>query len=152
MPRPGFADDKSIFLNSTTVAKIEKSRLEEIRILVLKNNKVDVRVYVFSDDNAEPLPTRKGIWLSAKDLPDIVAALEKLDSGSAAEIKLEIGQSEKIQTRVYTAEFRGRMLVHIRTYYLQNNEFKPGKGVAFSAKLTKQVADGLKSAMGQLKK
>lgn len=144
MEKGRFVNDKSIFLNSTLVAKVTKSNLEEIRILALKNNKIDMRIYVSSAEGGEPYPTRKGIWLSYKDIPAIIETLEKLASGTAKDLNLEIEQSEKIKTKVYTADFRGKSLVHIRTFYLQDNEFKPGKGISFQSSLTKEILDALK--------
>jgi hypothetical protein len=149
MPENKVYTDNTIFMNSKLIAKINKNSLEEIRILLLKNNKVDLRIYVFSEGADEPFPTKKGIWISLKDLPHIIGTLEKLADGSVKDTKLEIKQTEKIQTRVYSAEFKGKSLVHIRTYYLQDNEFKPGKGISFPIAITKDVVAGLKKAAAE---
>lgn len=139
-----FQSDGSIFLNSELIAKVRRSDLEEIRVLVLKNNKVDLRIYVSFPNNPEPKPTKKGIWLSFKDLPEIITTLKKIAEGESA--SLELGKSEKIQTRVYASMFHDKELVHVRSFYLDKEEFKPGKGISFPRTVSGEIAEGLEKA------
>ena len=54
------------------------------------------------------------------------------DEKNAIDLEFEKSNLDKI--KVYNGEFRGHKLVHIRTFYFQNDEYKPGKGVSFSTK------------------
>ncbi len=133
-----------IFMNSELITKIQKNRLEEIRISLLKNDKVDVRSYLFFPQENEPKPTKKGVWLSLKQIPSIIKELEKLNSTPSAEILLEFDQSEKSKLRVYTDKYQGKKIIHIRNFYLKDNQFLHGKGLSFSVDLLVKMIDGLK--------
>jgi hypothetical protein len=137
-------DGGSIFMNSTLVANVKKNALEEIRISLLKNNKLDLRTYFFFPNEKESKPTRKGIWLSFKHIPPIVAAFEKYLNDPNQEFTLKFPQTEKEEIRVYINEFKGAKVVHIRTFYLKDNEFTPGRGISFSTAVLKEMTEGLK--------
>jgi hypothetical protein len=141
-------DKNGIFMNSELVAAIRKNDTEEIRISVLKNNKIDVRLYASFSDGAEPSPTKKGAWLSFKHVPVIVETLGKIAEGKGdAEEVLE--ETDKGKLKVYSADFKGRKYVHIRNFYLENGEYKPGKGVSFSADAVAAALDGFKKLSGR---
>lgn len=131
-------------MNATPVATIAKNRLEEIRIAVLRNNKIDLRTYMYFPNEPEPKPTRKGIWLSFKHIPPIVNAFEAYLKDPSKEFSLEFELSDKEKIRVYINEYLGNKLVHIRTFYLKDNEFSPGKGISFSTGLLPQMLEGFK--------
>lgn len=146
--RRSFSDGGTIFMNSTLVATINKNKLEEIRISVLRNNKIDIRTYFYFPGEKEPKPTKKGVWLSFKHIPPVIGFFEKL-ANAAADAKtpgapLEFSNSEKEKIRVYASEYMGSTVVHIRTFYLRNNEYNPGKGVSFSMPQLPNVIEGLR--------
>ncbi|MHB9155329.1 MAG: PC4/YdbC family ssDNA-binding protein [Endomicrobiales bacterium] len=131
-------------MNSTLVAKIAKNKREEIRIAVLKNNKIDIRTYFYFPDESEPKPTKKGIWLSFKQLPPIVGAFDKYLKDPKEEFKLEFELSVTEKIRVYVNEYMGSKVIHIRTFYLKDNEFAPGKGISFSTTLLEKMRESFK--------
>lgn len=136
------AYDKTIFMNSTVVAKIPKNKLEELRISILRNNMVDVRIYMFFPNETEAKPTKKGVWLSFANLADIIKTFGELEKNTEKDVCLEFEKSKADeQIRVYTAEFRNNKLVHIRTFFKMNDEFKPGRGVSFSITMLKEVTN-----------
>ncbi len=142
---PGF--DKTIFMNSNLVAKITKNKLEELRISILKNNIIDMRIYFYFPNDPEPKPTKKGIWLSFKNTPKIIGAFSELLKDTSKEINLEFEkQKAEEQLRVYTSEFKGNKLLHIRTFYKKDNVFTPGRGVSFTIEMLKDVLEALKKA------
>src|SRR3989339_1218205 len=110
--RKRIGDLLTIFMNATPVAKIAKTRLEEIRVSVLRNNKVDVRTYFHYPQEPEPKPTKKGIMLSFKYVPQIIAACEKLLKDGKHEFNLILNETEKEQLKAYTGEYKGVKLVH----------------------------------------
>jgi hypothetical protein len=132
-------------MNATLVATIGKNKLEEIRISLLRNNKIDVRTYFYFQNDPAPKPTKKGIWLSFKHIPPILAAFAKYDEGAATGFKLEfeVPDRRKEKIRVYVNEYMGGKVIHIRTFYLKENEFNPGKGVSFAASLLPKMIEGL---------
>jgi len=141
-----FSDDRSvIFMNATLVATISKNKREEIRISLLRNNKIDIRTYFYFQNEPSPKPTKKGIWLSFKHIPPILAAFAKYDAGAAAGFNLEfdVPDRRKEKIRVYVNEYMGGKVIHIRTFYLKENEFNPGKGISFAASLLPKMIEGL---------
>lgn len=140
------ARDSSIFMNSVLLGKITKNKTEEIRISVLRNNMVDVRTYFYFPNEAEPRPTKKGIWLSFKYIPEILEGFEKLSKDPQGDINLEFDKSENEKVKVYSNDFMNNRLVHIRTFYLKDNEFQPGRGISFSVSLVSQMIDLLSKA------
>lgn len=135
-------EDRSvIFMNSTLISKISKNKLEEIRISVLKNNKIDIRTYYYFPNEKEPKPTKKGIWLSFKHIPPILSAYEKYVKDASQEFKIEFEMSQKEKIRTYLNDYMKNKLVHIRTFYLKDNEFNPGKGISFSTALLPQFIE-----------
>ena len=145
MPIPK-VDVTSIFADSKLVAKVPKNRLEEIRVLILKNGRIDVRSYIFFPQETEPKPTRKGVWLSFKDMPEIIKTLETIAQKPHEDVNLEIPQTERVKLRVYTDVFHGKKIVHLRTFYLKGGEYKPGKGLSFIPPLSEKLAAALKKA------
>jgi len=144
--RKRIGDPLTIFMNAALVAKIAKSKLEEIRVSVLRNNKVDVRTYFHYPQEPEPKPTKKGIMLSFKYVPQIIAACEKLLKDGKHEFNLILNETEKEQLKAYTGEYKGVKLVHIRTFYRKEGAFEPGKGIAFAGAILAQMIDALKRA------
>ena len=136
----------NIFMNSTPVGKIPKSRAEEIKVSVLRNNMIDIRINYYFGTDSEPRPTKRGVWISFENLPKILDSFSDLakDPGKTVELEFEKNETEKI--RVYNNEFRGNRLVHIRSFYLEDDEYKPGKGVSFSITLLPKVTEVLKEA------
>lgn len=141
-------DKTGIFMNSELVATIPKNDTEEIRISVLKNNKIDVRLYARFADGAEPSPTKKGAWLSFKHVPTVIETLGKISAGGGDE-EAVLEETEKGKLKVYSADFKGRKYVHIRNFYLEDSEYKPGKGVSFSVEATAKVLEGFKKLEGR---
>ena len=142
---PGFSG--TIFMNSNLVAKLTRNKLEELWFSILKNNILDIRVYFYFPNDPEPRPTRKGIWLSFKYTPKIIAAFEALLKDTSKDISLEFEkQKAEEQLRVYTADFKSSKLIHIRTFYKEDNLFKPGRGISFTIEMLKDVIDALKKA------
>lgn len=139
--------DTTIFTNSELVAKVTKNKLEEIRISILKNNKIDMRIYFYFPGETDAKPTKKGIWLSFEHIPDIIKTLEKLVKNHDEKIELEYEQSERNRTRVYVGEYLNKKIVHIRTFYLDGSKFKPGKGITFPVGETSDIVAGLKKAL-----
>jgi len=140
------ADDKGIFMNSTLVDKISKNKLEEIRISILKNNKIDVRIYFYFPNEPEPKPTKKGIWLSFKHIPKMLKAFDELVQNPEKLVNVELEGNEKDQIKVYSAQYMGKNLIHIRQFYLKEGEFMPGRGVSFSSAALPQIIEGFKKA------
>ena len=139
--------DNTIFANSTLVDSIPKNKLEELRISRLKNDMVDARLYFYFPNEKEPKPTKKGVWIAATHLPKIIEAFEKLKKDESADFCLELEKSKETeQLRVHTAEFRGNKLIHIRTFYLKEGEFQPGRGVSFTFAMLSGVIEALKKA------
>ena len=140
------ASDATIFLNSTLIIKIPKNKLEEIRISVLKNDRVDVRIHFYFPGDPEPKPTKKGIWLAFDQIKPILDAFEKYVANNEAEFNLQFEKSKKEKIRVYIGEFKGKKIVHIRFFYLKDEEFNPGKGVSFPIAIMPQMVEGFKKA------
>lgn len=138
--------DGSIFMNSELVAKVHKNKLEEIRVSILKNNMVDVRIYFFFPGEQEPKPTKKGVWLLFKQTQQIANALEKLVANPSEPVELEYILSDKEKLRAYTGEYMNTKLFHIRTFYLKDNVFNPGKGISFPVTIADKMRDALKLA------
>lgn len=136
----------NIFMNSKVIGKIPKNRAEEIKVLVLKNNMVDIRIHYYFENDPEPRPTKRGVWISFKDMPQVLNNFEELIKDKNKELNLEFEKNETEKIKVYNNEFRGNRLIHIRSFYLQDNEYKPGKGVSFSMTLLPQVLEVLKKA------
>lgn len=134
-------------MNSTPVATIPKNKLEEIRVSILKNNKVDVRTFFYFPRETEPKPTRKGIWLSFKHLPSIIRALDKAAKAPQTDIQLEFAVSDKEKLRVNTSTYMRLRIFHIRSFHLKKGEFKAGKGLAFNVAIAKHVAAALRKTM-----
>ncbi len=131
----------SIFMNARLVAVFTKNKLEEIRVSLLKNNKIDLRGYFYFQNEGTPRPTKKGVWLSFKHLPPIIEAFTrfKKDPDAPFLVRFDVTAREKIH--VYPSQYRGATVLHIRTFYLKDNEFLPGKGVSFAASLLPPVLD-----------
>jgi len=144
--RKRIGDPLTIFMNATPVAKIAKTRLEEIRVSVLRNNKVDVRTYFHYPQEPEPKPTKKGLMLSFKYIPQILAAFGKLLKDEKYEFNLLLNETEKEQLKTYAGDYKGARLVHIRSFYRREGVFQPGKGIAFPRGLLVPVIDALKRA------
>lgn len=141
----GIPEDRGvIFRNATLVAKVEKNKREEIRFAVLKNNKIDVRTYYYFPDEPRPRPTKKGIWLSFKQLPSIIHALEEYRKDPSREFKLEFMLPTGEKLRVYVNDYKGGKVIHIRTFYLKDNDFAPGKGLSFAPALLDKIIPALK--------
>ncbi|MBN1622183.1 MAG: transcriptional coactivator p15/PC4 family protein [Endomicrobiales bacterium] len=137
--------EKDIFLNSKLIAKVVKNSFEEIRVLLLKNNMIDLRIYLYFPEGQEPRPTKKGVWLASDQIPKIVKSLNEYYKNRDKDIDLELDKSEADsgKIRVYTAKFKNALLVHVRTFYLKNNEYNPGKGISFPIELIPKVAEAL---------
>lgn len=133
-------------MNATLVATIAKNKREEIRLSVLRNNKIDMRMYFYFPDEPQPRPTKKGLWLSFRHIPPIITAFEKYLKDPAAEFKLEfaIPDKDKEKIRVYINDYMGGKVVHIRIFYLKDNEFQPGKGISFATTLLPKVLESFK--------
>lgn len=140
------SQDGSIFMNSELVAKVHKNKLEEIRVSILKNNMVDVRIYFFFPGETEPKPTKKGVWLLFKQAQQIAGALEKLAKNPDEKVEIDYILSDKEKLRAYTGEYMNAKLFHIRTFYLKDNQFNPGKGISFPVALADRMRDALKQA------
>jgi hypothetical protein len=136
-------DPSTIFMNSTLVAKITKNKLEEIRVSVLKNNKIDVRTYFYFPNETDPKPTKKGAWLSFRHIPPIISAMEKYLKDPKLEFALEfdVTDRDKEKIRVYVSDYMNSKLVHIRIFYLKGAEYNPGKGISFAASLIPQILE-----------
>ena len=93
---------ENVFMNSRLVDKLSKNMLEEIRISILTNDMVDVRTYFFFPQEPEPKPTKKGVWLSFKQLPDVIAGLDKLSKNIEEKTELELEHSSTQKLRVYS--------------------------------------------------
>lgn len=134
-------------MNAVLVAKIAKNKLEEIRVSVLRNNKIDVRTYFFFPNEPEPKPTKKGIWLSFKHIPQIISAFDGYVKDPKKEFSLEfdIPEKESEKIRVYVNDYMGGKVIHIRTFYLKENEMVPGRGVSFSPAVLPQVLEAFKN-------
>jgi len=144
--RRSFAPNNTIFMNSTLVAKIQKNTLEEIRVSVLKNNKIDFRTYFQFPNEAELKPTKKGVWLSMKDVPFILSSLSNIESEKGNEISNETPIANEEKLRVYTSLYKKNMLCHIRFFYKKDGELLPGKGVSFLPEILPQVRKAIEDA------
>jgi hypothetical protein len=141
-----FSENRStIFMNATLVATISKNKREEIRVSVLRNNKVDVRTYFYFPDAPDAKPTKKGIWLSFKHIPAIIAAFTRYAANPAVPFMLEfdVPDRPREKTRVYVNEYLGSQVIHIRTFFLKQNELTPGRGISFAAPLLPKMIEAL---------
>ena len=153
MIRRNRAEEGSIFMNSDLIAKVVKNKRAEIRVALLRNNMVDVRIYFYFPDSPDPKPTKKGAWIAPKHLGQIVNALEKLTKDPAVEVSLEFDLSRGTEKfKAYTGVYLKTKLFHIRTFYLKGNEYTPGKGVSFPVALAPQIYEALKTAKEKLGK
>lgn len=143
-------NDNTIFLNSKLVAKLKKSALEELRVSILKNNMVDIRIHMFFPNETEAKPTKKGVWIPFDNLPVIITGFEELLKNNDNPLDLEFEKSRATEKlKVYVADFKSNRLVHIRTFYTKDGEFAPGKGISFPITMLNEVLDALKEAMKQ---
>ena len=140
--------EKDIFVGSKLIAKVQKNSFEEIRVLLLKNNIVDIRIYLYFPNNDEPRPTKKGVWLGLDQIPKVVEKLDQFYQSRdfSNELELDKKDVESGKVRVYCAKFKNAILVHIRTFYLKNNEYNPGKGISFPIDIIPKVIEALKKA------
>ncbi len=137
-------DPGVIFMNATLVAKIPKNQLEEIRVSVLKNNKIDVRTFFLYPGEPKHRPTRKGIWLSYRHVPSILCAFDRYIKNPEKEFDFDLESKENEKIRVYVKEYKGSKIVHVRTFYLKDNEYLPGKGISFPVPLVEEMSHALK--------
>ncbi|MCK9582831.1 MAG: transcriptional coactivator p15/PC4 family protein [Endomicrobiales bacterium] len=144
--RRSFAPNNTIFMNSTMVGKIQKNTLEEIRVSVLKNNKIDFRTYFQFPNEAEPKPTKKGLWLSMKDVPFILSSLSNIESEKGKEMSAETPIANEEKLRVYSSLYKKNIICHIRVFYKKNGELLPKKGVSFSPEILSQVKKAIEDA------
>lgn len=144
--RRSFAPNNTIFMNATLVAKIQKNSLEEIRVTFLKNNKVDFRTYFQFPNEVDFKPTKKGLWLSMRDIPFILATLSNIEKNKDKEISAETPLPDEEKLMVYTGLYRKNMVCHIRSFYKKDGEYLPGKGASFSPEILTQVKVALENA------
>lgn len=133
-------------MNAEQIASLPKNKLEEIRIALLKTNKIDLRTYFYFPDSPEPRPTRKGVLLLPKHTEPIVKALSRAAANDKEEVFVEFDLKEKEKLRAYTAEYMKAKLFHIRTFYFKDGDFHPGKGISFQMELAPKVLEALKTA------
>ncbi len=133
----------NIFANAKPVATVKKNSLEEIRISVLKNNKIDLRVYFYFPNDPLARPTKKGVWLSFAHISPIIAAFEKFIADPKQEFNLEFDATDKNKIVAYLSDFKGAKVIHIRTFYLKDGAFLPGRGISFSATVMKDMCAAL---------
>ena len=72
----------SDFENSVEVATIPKNSIDELRVSVdiFKNHRfVQIRTWTEKSDSKEKIPLRKGITFGFRVLPEIIAALQKIE-------------------------------------------------------------------------
>lgn len=133
-------------MNADHIATIDKNDQEQIRISLLKTNKVDIRTYFAFPDSKEHKPTRKGVMLLPKHTHPILSAMDKFAKNGDENIHLEFFLSVKEKLRAYTSEYRNKKLFHIRVFYNKEGEFKPGKGISFPVTLAPKIHAALKTA------
>ena len=144
--RRSFAPNTTIFMNSTLVGKIQKNTLEEIRVSVLKNNKIDFRTYFKFPNETELKPTKKGLWLSMRDVPFILSSLSNIEKEKDKEISAETPLPDEEKLMVYANIYRKNLVCHIRSFYKKDGDFLPGKGASFSPEILPQVKKALEDA------
>ena len=144
--RRSFAPNNTIFMNATLVAKILKNPLEEIRVTVLKNNKIDFRTYFKFPDEADLKPTKKGLWISMKDVPFILSSLSNIEKEKDKEVSSETPIANEEKLRVYASLYKKNIVCHIRFFYKKDGELLPGKGVSFSPEILPQVKKAIEDA------
>ena len=139
--------DKEAFTGSVLIAKLTKNSLEEIKLSLLKNNLIDLRIHFYFPGMTEPKPTKKGVWLSMEQIKAILEIFEKYIKNEISDLNLEISRSDKEKIRVYTGKFKGKKIVHIRLFYLKKDEFNPGKGISFPVSMINDVAEAFKKVV-----
>lgn len=71
---------------------------------------------------------------------------------SSPQIRPEGGRAIPAQVRVLTVPYRGVIKVHIREFYLNEGQYKIGRGVAFPPEALEEVIQGLILAQEALEK
>ena len=74
----------------TDIAIIEKNRSEELRIGLKEfkgRNYLDIRTYVepYANEGQGRVPSKKGITLAVAKLPELIAALQKVEQQAHAQ-------------------------------------------------------------------
>jgi len=62
---------------------------------------------------------------------------------SSTQTRPEGGRAIPAQVRVLTVPYRGTVKVHIREFYLDDEEYKIGRGIAFPVDALEEVIQGL---------
>lgn len=52
-------------------------------------------------------------------------------------------KNDKEEVRVTLNEFKGRTMFHIRAYYQESGEWKPGKGIGLSIDRYRELAEAI---------
>lgn len=139
----------------TVISKIRKNSSEDLWISLTHyagKPRLDLRIYFRSIDVPTPHPTRKGIALDLMYVPKLIDTLRHFKSAERRDQTIDLQVSKTDPVHVYCAEFEGRHLVHIRTFYRGNDggDLKPGKGIAFDVNLLSQVTEGIERAQKEL--
>ena len=59
------------------------------------------------------------------------------------EIIASFEKNAKEEVRVTLNEFKGRTMFHIRAYYQENDEWKPGKGIGLTTDKYTELAEAI---------
>ena len=137
-----------------TIAKIKKHSTSEIWVSLREyegNQYVDVREHFLERDSREWKPTRKGLTLQPKLLPQVINGLEALGGVSEVGTVATIAKSSRDDILIGYREFEKSRFGDLRQWYWQRAEQKPSqKGVTFRLEQVDALVEALREAEDQL--
>jgi hypothetical protein len=136
-----------------TVAKLRKSASAEVWISLREyqgKQYVDIREHFLLADDRQWHPTKKGIMLHEQLLPEVIDGVEALAAASDLGVVATIAKSKRDEVRIAVREYERRRYGEVRSWYADQDERKPGKGVTFRLELVDSLVEALRAAEDQL--
>ncbi len=137
-----------------TIAKIKKNSTAEIWVNLRDFQGmqfVDIREHYLDRDSREWRPTKKGIMVQPKFLPQVIDGLQALQNVSDLGTVATITKSSREEIQVGYREFGKFRYGEIRMWYSEGDGRKPSpKGVTFRLDLMDRLAEALRGAEDQL--
>jgi hypothetical protein len=108
---------------------------------------VDIREHFLDRDSREWRPTKKGIMVQPRLLPQVIDGLTALEDVSDLGTVATIAKSTREEIQVGYREFGKFRYGEIRLWYSEENGMKPSaKGVTFRLDLMDSLAEALRGA------
>jgi len=139
-----------------TVAKIKKNASAEIWVCLRDyqgRQYVDIREHFLAGDDRQWHPTKKGIMVLPKLLPQVIDGLEALENVTDLGTVATVPKSSRDEIQVAYRAFEKSHYGEVRQWYWtgEGGEKKPSpKGVTFRLDLVDVLVEALRTAEDQL--